>query len=434
MTDFRLSKDYPNIPFIYQPYYQGAQAQLSRITISGSKLYEALHMLSPQPDEIYHYLLKQGDPQGIPGHNVHLIAKKAAPLSNLLRFAQERAFLLRASHPHIVTAWASKCQDNYLMPAALCSLKEMMYKKAWPLNQACRCILQILDALMAAESFGLIAHRDIKPSNILLFSQAPSSQLPPVQLRSSQTQSSQLPPAQLPSSLASSQEPRHYYPADQSHCLYCLADFGVARFKSSVPTKSCGTAPYMAPELRTKADLAGAPADIHALALIFYELLSGKKAIPPKYFSNWEKAHSCPLLEEKDFLSESSLSSESGSLSENRSCASKKKVPFQKQKANSKALRQINSLLMRWSAHDVQRRPQSYQEAYKEFVQLISVLSRNKNVLHKDPLVLSELTAQRRRNKQISQKDLPSKTLLISLLLVSALFLSASAGLFLSSF
>ncbi len=428
MTDFRLSRDYTKIPFIYQPYYQGAQAQLSRITVPGSRLYEALRMLSTQPDEIYHYLLKQGDPQDIPGYSLHLIAKKAAPSSNLLRFAQERAFLLRASHPHIVTAWASRCQDTYLMPAALCSLKETLYKTAWPLNQACRCILQILDALMAAESLGLIAHRDIKPSNILLFSQLPPVQLPYSQALSSQLPSTRLPSSQAPSSLASPQEASHYYPADQTHYSYCLADFGVARFKSSVPTKSCGTAPYMAPELRTKADLAEAPADIHALALVFYELLSGKKAIPPKYFSNWEKAHSCPLLEEKDFLSENGLLSESGP------CTSKKKAPFPKQGTNSKALRQINSLLMRWSAHDVQRRPQSYQEAYKEFLQLINGLNLNKKALHKDPLILSELTAQRRRNKQTNQKDSPSKTLLISLLLASALFLSASAGLFLSSF
>lgn len=66
---------------------------------------------------------------------------------------------------------------------------------------------------------------------------------------------------------------------DLTHDVVKLGDFGVARLADAARTRTglmLGTPAYMAPEVLAGGD-AGPPADIHALAVMLYELLTGER-------------------------------------------------------------------------------------------------------------------------------------------------------------
>lgn len=103
-------------------------------------------------------------------------------------------------------------------------------------REALDILTPIAEALGCAHARGVV-HRDVKPANIFLS-------------------------------------------LDQSRCVPKLVDFGIARIES--PTKSQtqgkdgGTPAYMSPEHIATPDLVAAPADVWALGVVLYEVLTGE--------------------------------------------------------------------------------------------------------------------------------------------------------------
>lgn len=158
------------------------------------------------------------------------------------RFLREIHIAAQLHHPHILGLIDSGQADGllyYVMPyVAGDTLRERIEKEgALPIPEAVRLIREIADALARAHKAGVV-HRDIKPENVLI---------------------------------------------EERHAL--VSDFGVAKAVSaagdaaaanrSTAGLSIGTPAYMAPE-----QAAGDPnidhrADIYALGIVAYEMLSG---------------------------------------------------------------------------------------------------------------------------------------------------------------
>ncbi|HJR36669.1 MAG TPA: bifunctional serine/threonine-protein kinase/formylglycine-generating enzyme family protein [Gemmatimonadales bacterium] len=156
------------------------------------------------------------------------------------RFRQEMEMLARLQHPHILPILSSGTRGEllyYIMPfVAGESLRHRLSEHGkLPVEDAIRILTEVADALGYAHAAGVL-HRDIKPENILL-------------------------------------EGRHAV----------LADFGVARAlvdartgaKLTATGVSVGTPGYMSPE-QVSGDSIDARADLYALAVVGYEMLSGK--------------------------------------------------------------------------------------------------------------------------------------------------------------
>ena len=156
------------------------------------------------------------------------------------RFRQEMELLARLQHPHILPILTSGTRAEllyYVMPfVAGESLRHRLSTEgALPVDDAVRILTEVADALGYAHGAGVL-HRDIKPENILL-------------------------------------EGRHAV----------LADFGVARALVDARTggrltatgASVGTPGYMSPE-QIAGDAIDARAEIYALAVVGYEMMTGK--------------------------------------------------------------------------------------------------------------------------------------------------------------
>jgi tRNA A-37 threonylcarbamoyl transferase component Bud32 len=156
------------------------------------------------------------------------------------RFRQEMELLARLQHPHILPILSSGSRGEllyYIMPfVAGESLRHRIAAEgALPVTDAVRILSEVADALGYAHAAGVL-HRDIKPENILL-------------------------------------EGRHAV----------LADFGVARALVDARTGArltatgvaVGTPGYMSPE-QLAGDAIDARAEIYALGVVGYEMLSGK--------------------------------------------------------------------------------------------------------------------------------------------------------------
>jgi serine/threonine protein kinase len=174
---------------------------------------------------------------------IKIIRKGAFPADHLerilKRFEREAKALARLSHPNIVKVHDYGEQDGspYLVMEYLPSgtLKQKMGKPT-PWQDAIRILLPIAEALDYAHSHNLI-HRDVKPSNILL----------------------------------------------TEHGQPMLTDFGIAKVLDLEETMeltgtsaAMGTPEYMAPE-QTTAKTADHRADIYALGIVLYEMVSGRK-------------------------------------------------------------------------------------------------------------------------------------------------------------
>jgi serine/threonine-protein kinase len=157
----------------------------------------------------------------------------------LKRFEREAKSLARLTHPNIVkvTDYGEYEGHPYLVMVYLPggTLKERM-GQPMPWSEAARILVPIARALEFAHQQGVI-HRDIKPSNILI---------------------------------TKSGEPM-------------LSDFGVAKIISDEATTgltgtgmAVGTPEYMAPE-QINAKTADRRADIYALGIVFYEMVTGRK-------------------------------------------------------------------------------------------------------------------------------------------------------------
>jgi serine/threonine protein kinase len=157
----------------------------------------------------------------------------------LKRFEREAKALARLTHPNIVkvTDFGEYEGKPYLVMPFLPggTLKQRM-GKAMPWREAIQLLLPISEALDYAHSQGMV-HRDVKPSNILLTERG---------------------------------QPM-------------LTDFGIAKMLDLEETQdltgtsaTVGTPEYMAPEQIT-AKSVDHRADIYALGIVFYEMITGKR-------------------------------------------------------------------------------------------------------------------------------------------------------------
>ncbi len=159
------------------------------------------------------------------------------------RFAREAQALRELNHPHIVKLLDAQLEGDapwlilqylegqtlseYISEHGKLSLEEFKVLSA-----------QILDALAHLHAKGIV-HRDIKPSNIMI-------------------------------------------QKDETGAIHpILMDFGIAKGQDEnstlTGTNAVGTIDYMAPEQIESAHDVGAPADIYALGVVFFEMLTGQR-------------------------------------------------------------------------------------------------------------------------------------------------------------
>ena len=163
------------------------------------------------------------------------------------RFMREAKTLSSLHHPHIVPVLSYGKMDelSYIvmpyLPGGTLSSRIQTKRKPIPFAEITRYAHQLADALDYAHAQGIV-HRDIKPGNVLL---------------------------------------------DADGNLF-LSDFGIARFFESSPDvlstvsvsltstgEVFGTPSYMAPEL-FRGELAEPPADVYALGVMLYQLVTGR--------------------------------------------------------------------------------------------------------------------------------------------------------------
>src|SRR5512141_419556 len=154
-----------------------------------------------------------------------------------LRFEREAKIIAQLEHPSIVPVYDVGEEDNqpYFVMRYMGggSLTDRIRAKTFTVDEATKIIEQIAPGLDEAHSKGII-HRDFKPSNILF---------------------------------------------DNKGAPY-ISDFGIAKMTQSAGTVTgsaiIGTPAYMAPEQAQGTEVDGR-ADIYALGIILFEILTGKQ-------------------------------------------------------------------------------------------------------------------------------------------------------------
>jgi tRNA A-37 threonylcarbamoyl transferase component Bud32 len=149
------------------------------------------------------------------------------------RFAKEAELLAKLSHPHIVTIhdFGETGGLYYLVMEFVngVNLRDLLREGKMPPEQALAIVPPICEALQFAHDHGIV-HRDIKPENILL---------------------------------------------DREGRVK-IADFGIAALAGDSAEKA-GTPAYMAPEQSGGASGIDHRADIYALGVVLYEMLTGER-------------------------------------------------------------------------------------------------------------------------------------------------------------
>lgn len=187
---------------------------------------------------------------------IKLLPPELASEVSAQRFQREISLTADLQHPHVLPILTAGSRDGllyYVTPyVAGESLRQRLSRDGkLPLNDALRIFTEIADALAYAHQRRVV-HRDIKPENILL---------------------------------------------SGDHAL--LADFGVARAleeagagqRLTATSTSVGTPGYMAPEQIAGDRNADATADVYALAVVAYEMFSGKAPFAGKFGQNLVAAH-----------------------------------------------------------------------------------------------------------------------------------------------
>jgi len=164
-----------------------------------------------------------------------------------VRFLREVEIAARLTHPHVLALYDSGAADDvlyYVMPYVEGeSLRARLAREgALPISETCRIIRDVADGLAYAHRHGVV-HRDVKPENILL---------------------------------------------SDGHAL--VADFGVAKAVSDVASTlggtvrttlttagmTLGTPTYMSPEQAAADPQVDSRADLYALGVVAYEMLTGR--------------------------------------------------------------------------------------------------------------------------------------------------------------
>lgn len=149
------------------------------------------------------------------------------------RFAREAELLAQLNHPHIVTIHDFGESDGlfYLVMEYVdgVNLRDLLRDGKVEPQQALSIVPPICEALQYAHGKGIV-HRDIKPENLLL---------------------------------------------DREGRIK-IADFGIASLIGSSGEIS-GTPPYMAPEQEDRSKTTDHRADIYALGVVLYEMLTGER-------------------------------------------------------------------------------------------------------------------------------------------------------------
>jgi serine/threonine-protein kinase len=174
---------------------------------------------------------------------IKLLPPEMASAVSAARFQQEIAVAAQLQHPHVLPVHAAGAQDDliyYVMPYVSGeSLRHRLEEGKLPVEDAVRILREVADALAYAHGRGVV-HRDIKPENILL---------------------------------------------QQGHAV--LTDFGVARAVEEARGEAgggarltemgmaVGTPGYMSPEQAAGERNVDARADVYALAVVGYEMLTG---------------------------------------------------------------------------------------------------------------------------------------------------------------
>lgn len=156
----------------------------------------------------------------------------------LARFRIEARAAGRLQHPNIVAVYdfGEETDQVYLVMECVFGRPLTAYLQGEDFRgepeKCCEIVLQVLTALAYSHAQGVI-HRDIKPSNVMVSREG----------------------------------------------VIKIADFGVARLESSTMTQTgdmIGTPSYMAPE-QFAGEVADARADLYAVAVMLYELLTRKR-------------------------------------------------------------------------------------------------------------------------------------------------------------
>ena len=149
------------------------------------------------------------------------------------RFAHEAELLAKLNHPHIVTIhdFGETGGLYYLVMEFIngVNIRDLLREGKMPAEQALAIVPPICEALQFAHDHGIV-HRDIKPENILL---------------------------------------------DRDGRVK-IADFGIATIAGDAADHS-GTPAYMAPEQAAHSARIDHRADIYALGVVLYEMLTGER-------------------------------------------------------------------------------------------------------------------------------------------------------------
>jgi eukaryotic-like serine/threonine-protein kinase len=195
---------------------------------------------------------------------------------SLRRFEAEAAAVARLRHPNIVQIYDIGNCDGLpyfsmeYVPGG--SLAERLGGEPQPIRWAARLVADLADAVQAAHDAGVI-HRDIKPGNVLLLDQDTAGQ--PVTPNAA-------PPGAGDAASINAAPIRKPETLDLRACVPKITDFGVAKVLDqtvgmTISGALIGTPSYMAPEqAEGRTTEIGPAADIHALGVILYRLITGQ--------------------------------------------------------------------------------------------------------------------------------------------------------------
>lgn len=195
----------------------------------------------------------------LPRHVViKLLPPELAGAVALARFKREIAVLVKLQHPHIVPIIGMGSTDDliwYVMPyVAGESLESRIERGALPIREAVRILHEVSDALAHAHELGVV-HRDLKPANVLF-------------------QSSHAVLADFGVAHARMESLRSSTGMSLSDLRKSNPQFGLRLTDKGF---TVGTPGYMAPEQFVGDEPADVRADVYALAMLGYEMLTGHR-------------------------------------------------------------------------------------------------------------------------------------------------------------